>query len=187
MPATTEASGSGDASTDLIAARSHSCHQGRRLNLRIFKLLISCCLLTLCIYPNAWHLSIGPGSGSGSGLGLGSGSIWVSADSIKGRGDAHRLDEMGPHSHSHTSFSASVPSSWLTQSNNHANISELLDNLLRGYDNSIRPDFGGKYIGGSIVPTNINSRIAFKMDSTSIFYLFRTYFLVPRGLPYKFK
>lgn len=32
----------------------------------------------------------------------------------------------------------------LTQRNNHGNISELLDNLLRGYDNSIRPDFGGK-------------------------------------------
>lgn len=31
----------------------------------------------------------------------------------------------------------------LTQRNNHSNISELLDNLLRGYDNSIRPDFGG--------------------------------------------
>ncbi|PSN49056.1 hypothetical protein C0J52_10598 [Blattella germanica] len=30
------------------------------------------------------------------------------------------------------------------QSNNHRNVSELLDNLLRGYDNSIRPDFGGK-------------------------------------------
>ncbi|XP_015512995.1 gamma-aminobutyric acid receptor alpha-like [Neodiprion virginianus] len=30
-----------------------------------------------------------------------------------------------------------------TQSNNHGNISELLDNLLRGYDNSVRPDFGG--------------------------------------------
>ncbi|XP_029161417.1 gamma-aminobutyric acid receptor alpha-like isoform X2 [Nylanderia fulva] len=30
-----------------------------------------------------------------------------------------------------------------TQSNNHGNISDLLDNLLRGYDNSIRPDFGG--------------------------------------------
>ncbi|XP_076181210.1 GABA-gated ion channel [Ptiloglossa arizonensis] len=30
-----------------------------------------------------------------------------------------------------------------TQSNNHSNISELLDNLLRGYDNSVRPDFGG--------------------------------------------
>ncbi|GAB0100716.1 Gamma-aminobutyric acid receptor alpha-like [Sergentomyia squamirostris] len=30
-----------------------------------------------------------------------------------------------------------------TQSNNHANISDLLDNLLRGYDNSVRPDFGG--------------------------------------------
>ncbi|XP_024943422.1 gamma-aminobutyric acid receptor alpha-like isoform X2 [Cephus cinctus] len=29
------------------------------------------------------------------------------------------------------------------QSNNHGNISELLDNLLRGYDNSVRPDFGG--------------------------------------------
>lgn len=31
-----------------------------------------------------------------------------------------------------------------TQRNIHANISELLDNLLRGYDNSVRPDFGGK-------------------------------------------
>lgn len=30
------------------------------------------------------------------------------------------------------------------QRNNHQNISTLLDNLLRGYDNSIRPDFGGK-------------------------------------------
>lgn len=35
----------------------------------------------------------------------------------------------------------------LTQRNNHANISELLDNLLRGYDNSIRPGFGGKCCG----------------------------------------
>lgn len=34
----------------------------------------------------------------------------------------------------------------LTQRNNHANISELLDNLLRGYDNSIRPGFGGEFI-----------------------------------------
>ncbi|XP_052844212.1 gamma-aminobutyric acid receptor alpha-like [Drosophila gunungcola] len=145
MPATTDASGSGEASTstststDLIGERSrshsHSCHQGHRLNLRIFKLLISCCLLMLSIYPNAWHLSISPRSGSGSG------SFWAMADSIKGRGDAHRLDTMG--SQSHTSSSSSVPSSWLTQSNNHANISELLDNLLRGYDNSIRPDFGG--------------------------------------------
>lgn len=31
------------------------------------------------------------------------------------------------------------------QRNIHANISELLDNLLRGYDNSVRPDFGGKF------------------------------------------
>lgn len=30
------------------------------------------------------------------------------------------------------------------QSNSHKNISDLLDNLLRGYDNSIRPDFGGE-------------------------------------------
>lgn len=30
------------------------------------------------------------------------------------------------------------------QRNNHQNISTLLDNLLSGYDNSIRPDFGGK-------------------------------------------
>lgn len=32
------------------------------------------------------------------------------------------------------------------QRNIHANISELLDNLLRGYDNSVRPDFGGKFL-----------------------------------------
>lgn len=38
-----------------------------------------------------------------------------------------------------------VPHMRLTQRNNHANISELLDNLLRGYDNSIRPGFGGEY------------------------------------------
>lgn len=31
------------------------------------------------------------------------------------------------------------------QRNNHQNISNLLDNLLRGYDNSVRPDFGGKF------------------------------------------
>ncbi|XP_077296624.1 gamma-aminobutyric acid type A receptor subunit Grd [Arctopsyche grandis] len=31
----------------------------------------------------------------------------------------------------------------LTQMNDHKNISELLDGLLRGYDNSVRPDFGG--------------------------------------------
>ncbi|XP_063224961.1 gamma-aminobutyric acid receptor alpha-like [Bacillus rossius redtenbacheri] len=29
------------------------------------------------------------------------------------------------------------------QMNSHRNISQLLDNLLRGYDNSVRPDFGG--------------------------------------------
>lgn len=32
------------------------------------------------------------------------------------------------------------------RTNNHRNVSELLDNLLRGYDNSIRPDFGGEFI-----------------------------------------
>ncbi|CAH1102402.1 unnamed protein product [Psylliodes chrysocephalus] len=31
----------------------------------------------------------------------------------------------------------------LPQKNDHQNISLLLDNLLRGYDNSVRPDFGG--------------------------------------------
>lgn len=40
---------------------------------------------------------------------------------------------------------AAAPHMRLTQRNNHANISELLDNLLRGYDNSIRPGFGGEY------------------------------------------
>ncbi|XP_067644044.1 gamma-aminobutyric acid receptor alpha-like isoform X2 [Eurosta solidaginis] len=50
-----------------------------------------------------------------------------------------------------TGLGVRAPVSWpksgshmrLTQRNNHANISLLLDNLLRGYDNSIRPDFGG--------------------------------------------
>lgn len=32
----------------------------------------------------------------------------------------------------------------LPQRNNHQNISILLDSLLKGYDNSVRPDFGGK-------------------------------------------
>ncbi|PNF27091.1 hypothetical protein B7P43_G08556 [Cryptotermes secundus] len=31
----------------------------------------------------------------------------------------------------------------LAQLNNHRNISEILDGLLRGYDNNVRPDFGG--------------------------------------------
>ncbi|KAL9909739.1 gamma-aminobutyric acid type A receptor subunit Grd isoform 1-T6 [Glossina fuscipes fuscipes] len=43
----------------------------------------------------------------------------------------------------HVVMAAGYPHLRLTQRNNHANISELLDNLLRGYDNSIRPDFGG--------------------------------------------
>ncbi|KAK6619652.1 hypothetical protein RUM43_012409 [Polyplax serrata] len=30
-----------------------------------------------------------------------------------------------------------------TQMNTHQNISDILDNLLSGYDNRIRPDFGG--------------------------------------------
>lgn len=146
---TTVVSGSGDASTDPIcewmervkggdSQRSswpQSWHRGQRLNLRIFKLLISSCVLMLGIYTNAWHLTIRPGQGSGSR----SRSGWVMASSIKGRGDAYRLDEID--SLSHTSSS-----SRLSQNNNHANISELLDNLLRGYDNSVRPGFGGKYI-----------------------------------------
>ncbi|XP_017030857.2 gamma-aminobutyric acid receptor alpha-like [Drosophila kikkawai] len=141
ISASVSCSASGDASSDLIGDPSpgkrrrsnRSWHQGQRLNLRIFKLLISCCVLMLSIYTNAWHLSISPGSGSG----------WVMAGSIKGRGDAHRLDEMGSLSHTSSSTVTGLSSAWLTQSNNHANISELLDNLLRGYDNSIRPDFGG--------------------------------------------
>ncbi|SPP76489.1 gamma-aminobutyric acid receptor alpha-like [Drosophila guanche] len=155
---TTAASGEGDCdgdaststSTDLIknglgmnrsrgatGIKALSWQGQHRLNLRIFKLLISCCVLMLSIYTNAWHLSISPGTGS----------VWVMAGSIKGRGDAHRLDELGSLAHTASSSSSSSSSSlrtaWLTQSNNHANISELLDNLLRGYDNSIRPDFGG--------------------------------------------
>ncbi|EDV97847.1 GH17092 [Drosophila grimshawi] len=122
---------SGSASVDLIdrssrsSRNSRSCHpslraQGQHLNVRIFKLLISSCALMCCIYTNAWQVSIG--------------QLGVMAGSIKGRGDTHRLDEIA---------AGSLTRSWLTQSNNHANISELLDNLLRGYDNSIRPDFGG--------------------------------------------
>lgn len=43
-----------------------------------------------------------------------------------------------------TRLTEAAPHMRLTQRNNHANISELLDNLLRGYDNSIRPGFGGE-------------------------------------------
>ncbi|KAJ8976144.1 hypothetical protein NQ317_018116 [Molorchus minor] len=42
-----------------------------------------------------------------------------------------------------TRFLLESKSSKLPQRNNHQNISCLLDNLLSGYDNSIRPDFGG--------------------------------------------
>ncbi|KAH8405009.1 hypothetical protein KR222_003140 [Zaprionus bogoriensis] len=139
-PATTT---SGNASADLIGSsstrrRSSSRSsaslswpwQGQRLSLCIFKVLISCCLIMPCTYTNVWQALIAlPLGGIGIGVGVG-----VMAGSIKGRGDAHRLDEIG---------AGSLTRSWLTQSNNHANISELLDNLLRGYDNSIRPDFGG--------------------------------------------
>nr|CAD7457157.1 unnamed protein product [Timema tahoe] len=38
----------------------------------------------------------------------------------------------------------------LEQMNNHRNISDLLDNLLRGYDNSVRPNFGGKYYNSTV-------------------------------------
>ncbi|XP_030372009.1 gamma-aminobutyric acid receptor alpha-like [Scaptodrosophila lebanonensis] len=104
------------------AAKESQLRLPQRLNLRIFKLLISCSLLMCSIYLNAWQMS-----------------IVVMAGSIKGRGDTHRIAGGTIGSPDVTS----VARSWLTQSNNHANISELLDNLLRGYDNSIRPDFGG--------------------------------------------
>lgn len=131
---TTTTTASGNASPDLIGSNSSSSSwsislswlwQGQRLDLCIFKVLISYCLLMSCICPNAWQASIG----------LPLAGIGVMAGSIKGRGDTHRLGEIG---------AGSLTRSWLTQSNNHANISELLDNLLRGYDNSIRPDFGGE-------------------------------------------
>ncbi|XP_068141510.1 LOW QUALITY PROTEIN: gamma-aminobutyric acid receptor alpha-like [Drosophila tropicalis] len=153
MCSTASSSASDNASNDLIGgtgpspsdqssftARQRS-GQGHCLNLRIFKLLISCCccLLMLSIYTNAWQLSIASGFGSSSSSGISwSWGVGAMASSIKGRGEAHRLDEIGP-----LASTTSLSSAWLTQSNNHANISELLDNLLRGYDNSIRPDFGG--------------------------------------------
>lgn len=117
---TTTTTASGNASPDLIGSSSRSISlswlwQGQRLDLCIFKVLISYCLLMSCICPNAWQASIG----------LPLAGIGIMAGSIKGR-------------------AGSLTRSWLTQSNNHANISELLDNLLRGYDNSIRPDFGGE-------------------------------------------
>ncbi|KAK5643820.1 hypothetical protein RI129_007665 [Pyrocoelia pectoralis] len=40
-------------------------------------------------------------------------------------------------------LSLTTKASKVRQRNNHQNISTLLDNLLRGYDNSVRPDFGG--------------------------------------------
>lgn len=42
---------------------------------------------------------------------------------------------------------------YLRQNNNHQNISTLLDNLLRGYDNSVRPGFGGTLYLNNILNT----------------------------------
>ncbi|KAJ9596975.1 hypothetical protein L9F63_012005, partial [Diploptera punctata] len=60
-----------------------------------------------------------------------------------------------------------------TQSNNHRNVSELLDNLLRGYDNSIRPDFGGP---PAIVEVDIMVRSMGPISEVDMTYSMDCYF-----------
>ncbi|XP_059609096.1 gamma-aminobutyric acid receptor alpha-like [Phlebotomus argentipes] len=61
----------------------------------------------------------------------------------------------------------------LTQRNNHANISDLLDNLLRGYDNSVRPDFGGR---PAVVEVDIMVRSMGPISEVDMTYSMDCYF-----------
>ncbi|XP_068084324.1 gamma-aminobutyric acid receptor alpha-like isoform X2 [Anabrus simplex] len=60
-----------------------------------------------------------------------------------------------------------------SQHNNHRNISELLDNLLRGYDNSVRPDFGGP---PAIVEVDIMVRSMGPISEVDMTYSMDCYF-----------
>ncbi|XP_046993798.1 gamma-aminobutyric acid receptor alpha-like [Schistocerca americana] len=59
------------------------------------------------------------------------------------------------------------------QWNNHRNISELLDNLLSGYDNSVRPDFGGP---PAIVEVDIMVRSMGPISEVDMTYSMDCYF-----------
>ncbi|XP_045479603.1 gamma-aminobutyric acid receptor alpha-like isoform X2 [Harmonia axyridis] len=59
------------------------------------------------------------------------------------------------------------------QKNNHRNISIILDNLLRGYDNSIRPDFGGS---PAVVEVDIMVRSMGPISEVDMTYSMDCYF-----------
>ncbi|XP_044729763.1 gamma-aminobutyric acid receptor alpha-like [Chrysoperla carnea] len=59
------------------------------------------------------------------------------------------------------------------QANNHKNISTLLNNLLRGYDNSVRPDFGGP---PAIVEVDIMVRSMGPISEVDMTYSMDCYF-----------
>ncbi|ODM96202.1 Gamma-aminobutyric acid receptor alpha-like, partial [Orchesella cincta] len=61
----------------------------------------------------------------------------------------------------------------LRNHDSHRNVSELLDNLLRGYDNSIRPDFGG---APTIVEINIMVRSMGPISEVDMTYSMDMYF-----------
>lgn len=129
---------------------------------RLLKLLISCILLPAMqhhIHVNWSPMSTSPTSSLLAHASTISLSLSVSATNSTTPGGVSaptaELDVGGAAvaAAALSSLGARAPASWsvaashmrLTQRNNHANISELLDNLLRGYDNSIRPGFGGKW------------------------------------------
>ncbi|KAK9875604.1 hypothetical protein WA026_009404 [Henosepilachna vigintioctopunctata] len=59
------------------------------------------------------------------------------------------------------------------QKNNHRNISIILDNLLRGYDNSVRPDFGGS---PAVVEVDIMVRSMGPISEVDMTYSMDCYF-----------
>ncbi|XP_046394287.1 gamma-aminobutyric acid receptor alpha-like [Ischnura elegans] len=59
------------------------------------------------------------------------------------------------------------------QRNNHRNISDLLDNLLRGYDNSVRPNFGGS---PAVVEVDIMVRSMGPISEVDMTYSMDCYF-----------
>lgn len=59
----------------------------------------------------------------------------------------------------------------MTQHNNHANISELLNNLLRGYDNSVRPGFGGMSLGLIMRDNKMNNNNNDKQKTCAFLFL----------------
>ncbi|XP_036327582.1 gamma-aminobutyric acid receptor alpha-like [Rhagoletis pomonella] len=126
---------------------------------RLLKLLISCILMPAIqhhIHINWSPMSTSPTSSMvvhASAISVSVSMSTTNATNVAGvsvRSAEHDVGVMSAAA-ALSGLGSRAPASWsvaashmrLTQRNNHANISELLDNLLRGYDNSIRPGFGG--------------------------------------------